>query len=167
MLSYLKFKELWKAIENDSLNLATYLQDVYWRSMLTESEMRRAAALIADAQKSKNFAEFLAVFDCPVFCFSDMFDRDLIETERWAQRDNAFPRHLKKTYAFMMLTNHLAYGRQQICSRCEEAFLSTNDETYCEYCRPVVERERARYLAEEKATDSATTIRIELICKAE
>ena len=67
MISYLKFKELWKAIENDALNLATYLQDIYWRSMLSESEMRRAAALIADAQKAKNFAEFLAVFDCPPF----------------------------------------------------------------------------------------------------
>ena len=167
MISYLKFKELWKAIENDSLNLATYLQDVYWRSMLSESEMRRAAALIADAQKSKNFAEFLAVFDCPVFCFSDMFDRDLLETERWAQRDNAFPRHLKKTYAFMMLTNHLAYGRQQICSRCEEAFLSRTDENYCEYCRPLIEKERARYPAEEKNSDSLTTIRIELVCKTE
>ena len=167
MISYLKFKELWKAIENDALNLATYLQDVYWRSMLTESEMRRAAALIADAQKAKNFAEFLVVFDCPTFCFSDMFDRDLIETERWAQRDNAFPCHLKKIYAFMLLTNHLACGRQQICSRCEEAFLSTQEENYCEYCRPVVERERARYLAEEKASDSTTTIRIELVCKAE
>ena len=44
MISYLKFNKLWKAIENDSLNLATYLQDVYWRSMLSESEMRRAAA---------------------------------------------------------------------------------------------------------------------------
>lgn len=167
MISYLKFNELWKAIENDSLNLAAYAQDIYWRSMLTESEMRRAAALIADAQKAKNFAEFLNAFACPDFCFSDMFDRDLIEVERWAKRDTPIPRHLKKSYAFMMLTNHLACGRQQICSRCDEAFLSTNDETYCEYCRPIVERERARYLAEEKASDPTTTIRIELICKAE
>ena len=50
MISYLKFKELRKAIENDSLNLAEYLQDVYWRSMLSDSVMRRAATLIADAQ---------------------------------------------------------------------------------------------------------------------
>lgn len=167
MITYLKFKELWKAIENDSLNLAEYLQDVYWRSLLSESEMRRAAALTADVQKAKNFAEFLAVFDCPVFCFADMFDRDIIEVERWAQRDTPFPRHLKKSYAFMMLTNHLAHGRQQICSRCEETFLSTKDETYCEYCRPIIEKERARYLEEEKVSDSTTTIRIELICKAE
>ena len=135
--------------------------------MLSESEMRRAAALIADAQKAKNFAEFLAVFDCPPFCFSDMFDRDLLETERWAQRDTPFPRHLKKSYAFMLLTNHLACSRQQICSRCEEAFLSTRDETYCEYCRTLVEKERARYLAEEKNSDALTTIRIELVCKTE
>ena len=166
MISYLKFKELWKAIENDSLNLAEYLQDVYWRSMLTESEMRRAAALIADAQRAKNFAEFLSIFDCPVVCFADMFDRDIIEVERWAQRDAAFPRHLKKTYAFMLLTNHLAHGRQQICSRCEEAFLSTQKEYYCEHCRPIVEKERARYL-EEKEPNPETTIRMELICKAE
>lgn len=167
MLSYLKFQELWKAIENDALNLAEYLQDVYWRSMLSEAEMRRAAALVADVQKAKNFAEFLAVFDCPVVCFADMFDRDIIEVERWGQRDTAFPRHLKKSYAFMLLTNHLAHGRQQICSRCEEAFLSTQEENYCEYCRPIVERERARYLKEENAPDSAAIIRIELICKAE
>ena len=167
MISYLKFKELWKAIENDSLNLAEYLQDVYWRSMLSESEMRRAATLIADAQKAKNFAEFLAVFDCPAFCFAEMFDRDLAETERWVRRETEFPRQMKRSYTFMMLTNHLACGRQQICSRCEEAFLSTQEENYCEYCRPIVERERARYLAEEKAPDSATRIRIEFVCKAE
>ena len=166
MISYLKFKELWKAIENDSLNLAEYLQDIYWRSMLYESEMRRAVALIADVQKAKNFAEFLSVFDCPTFCFADMFDRDLIEVERWVQRDTPFPRHLKKSYAFMLLTNHLACGRQQICSRCEETFLSTQKEYYCEHCRPIVEKERARYL-EEKEPNPETTIRIELICKAE
>ena len=67
----------------------------------------------------------------------------------------------------MLLTNHLAHVRQQICSRCEEAFLSRTDENYCEYCRPVVERERERYIAEEKVSNPTTTIRIELVCKAE
>lgn len=167
MISYLKFKELWKAIENDSLNFAEYLQDTYWRSMLSESEMRRAAALITQVQKSKNFAEFLAVFDYPISCFAEMFDRDLIEVERWAKRETEFPRQMKRSYTFMLLTNYLAHGRQQICSRCEEAFLSRTDENYCEYCRPVVERERAKYLEEENAPDSATTIRIEFVCKAE
>lgn len=167
MISYLNYKELWKAIENDSLNLAEYLQDIYWRSMLSESEMRRTAALIADVQNAKNFAEFLAVFDCSIFCFADMFDRDILETERWAQRDTPFLRHLKKSYAFMMITNQLAYGRQQICSRCEEVFLATQEEYFCEHCRPVVEKERARCYKEEQAPDSSTTIRIELICTAE
>ena len=159
MISYLKFKELWRAIENDSLNLAEYLQDIYWRSMLSESEIRRVAALIADAQKAKKFAEFLSVFDCPTFCFADVFDRDLIEVERWAQRNENFPRHLKQSYAFMMLTNYLACGRQRICSRCEEAFLSRTEENYCEYCYPIVEKERAKY--------HDSIIRIELTCKAE
>lgn len=166
MISYLKFQELWKSIENDALNLAEYLQDVYWRSMLSESELRRTTALIADVQKAKDFAEFLAAFECPAFCFADMFDRDIIEVERWVQRNTPFPRHLKQSYAFMMLTNHLACGRQQICSRCEEAFLSTHEEYYCEYCRPIIEKERARYL-EAKVPNPETTIRIELICKAE
>lgn len=165
MISYLKFKQIWNAIENDSLNVEEYLQDVYWRSMLSEIEFKKAVELIALAQQAKTFAEFIAVFDCHYLSFANIFDRDIIETERWSQRDSVFPSRLKQSYTFMLLTNHLVHMRHRTCSRCEETFLSANEENYCEFCKPVMDRELAKY-REEKSSDS-TTIRIELICKSE
>lgn len=165
MISYLKFKQIWNAIENDSLNVEEYLQNVYWRSMLSEAEFKKAVELIALAQQSKTFAEFIAVFDCHYLSFANIFDREIIETERWVQRNSEFSSRLKQTYTFMLLTNHLVHMRHRTCLRCEETFLSASEENYCEFCKPIMERELAKYRDEEKSNES-TTIRIELICKS-
>lgn len=159
MINYFKFKQMWRAIENDSLNIDDYTQDTYLRSMLTEEEIRKTAAIITEVQHTKTFAEFLCVFSYTTEEFADVFDRDIVETERWAHRETEFPLRMKQSYTFMMITNYIASSRQHVCRRCDATFLSTDNEVCCKDCRESIENQR-KHLEE-----PAFKIQLELICK--
>lgn len=161
MIHYFRFKQLWRAIENDSLNIDDYLQDVYWRSMLTEEEIRKTAAIITEVQNAKTFAEFLLVFSYTTEEFADTFDRDIVETERWMHRETDFPIRMKQSYAFMMITNYIAAGRQHTCRRCDATFLSTANEDCCKDCRESIENQRKLF------EEPKFKIQLEMILKTE
>lgn len=63
----------------------------------------------------------------------------------------------------MILTNKIAFGRQHVCLRCEEAFQSTENEIYCERCREIIRKQEINDMPQ--AEENTIKLQIELICK--
>lgn len=162
-MDYLCFKEAWDQAKNGGLKKELYLKNALWRSIFTEEEIGRVLDLIVAFYESKTFADFLRISEWQIEDFARVFDRDIFEVQNWMRRESKFPENLKKTYAFMILTNHIAFYRQRMCMRCEELFLSADDEIYCDQCREIIKKEQQS--REGKNEPETIKLQIELICK--
>lgn len=163
-MDYLSYRDAWKRAELGELKPEIYLGNTLWRSMLTEAEIEQVVTYIQAVYDARTFADFLKVVEWSPENFAYVFDREVGEVLHWARRESAFPVRMKQTYGFMLLTYRIAYGRQHICARCDEAFLSTKDEIYCDRCRASIQKAQEE---REKTENEANTIKlqIEVICK--
>ena len=165
MFNYLSYKELWNLAEINELSAETLAQKVFWRSMLSADEIKKVVELVHAFYNAKTFSDFLSIVNWNTNNFSQVFERNINEIEHWISRTGIFPTQMKKAFAFMIITNILMCDRQKDCCCCGETFLSTQDENYCEFCKPMIEKTIAKNHEGEKSTTPTVQIQIELICK--
>lgn len=165
-MDYLSYRDAWKHAELGELKPELYLGNTLWRSMLTEEEINQVVAFIQAVYNARTFTDFLKVVEWTPENFAYVFDRDVGEVLHWARRESVFPVRMKQTYGFMLLTYQIAYGRQHICSRCGEAFLSMKDAIYCDRCCEIIQKAQKEH---EKMENDANTVKlqIEVICNSE
>ena len=167
MLSYFKFTDLWEDLPSECESdeyLNVYLSDTYWRSVLTEDEIKTIFPMVIDMRDARTFSDFLEAAQYMPEAFVDIFKISEKDVCRWTNSQSAYPERLKKMYAFMICTNYLEYNRFRVCDKCATAFLSRELEQTCDCCK---QHAHEAYVMQDEQKEQAVKIQIELVCKAD
>ena len=132
MLSYERFKQLWK---DENLTVETFLTSTYWTSAFSEQELRYIIRTILKARLANTFAEFLDAIDLKLDEFSEKYDFELDRALDWVNRKTIYPGSLKRRHVFELIADKIEKMRHRICVRCGEHFLSREASDFCEPCK--------------------------------
>ena len=104
MLSYEKFKQLWK---DEDLDAETFLLSTYWNSVFSEKELCFVIQVIQKSRETNTFADFLRAIDLLPSEFSETFDLGIDRVNEWMVRKTIFPERLKSRYVFELISNEI------------------------------------------------------------